>query len=201
MFRVGDIISLRSWGDPTAKESVIMGIGLLDGIEKKVTVKELCDSTFDGLCRAFERKAGHPPDARARAIFAKYATDGDRLLKSGQTLKSALSLVAATEVQYDLGGTLPPEQMNKAAASVIDNWFRAEVRRAGSAEVVARNYPNAIINGQTIRGYFHSWFPEANPCAEIKVATKPVGCPRCGHAGDFIRMALCCPQHGVFGGC
>jgi len=26
-------------------------------------------------------------------------------------------------------------------------------------------------------------------------------CPKCGHRGEFIRMALCCPQHGVFGGC
>ncbi len=27
------------------------------------------------------------------------------------------------------------------------------------------------------------------------------GCPKCGHPGEFIRMALCCPEHGVFGGC
>lgn len=25
-------------------------------------------------------------------------------------------------------------------------------------------------------------------------------CPRCGAAGEFIRMALCCPKHGAFGG-
>ncbi len=34
------------------------------------------------------------------------------------------------------------------------------------------------------------------------VFTKPKkdGCPKCGHAGDFVRMALTCPQHGMFGG-
>lgn len=30
---------------------------------------------------------------------------------------------------------------------------------------------------------------------------KPKGCPKCGHAGEFVRMALCCPTHGAFGGC
>jgi hypothetical protein len=25
-------------------------------------------------------------------------------------------------------------------------------------------------------------------------------CPKCGHVGNFIRMALCCPTHGMFGG-
>lgn len=29
----------------------------------------------------------------------------------------------------------------------------------------------------------------------------PDSCPKCGHVGRFIRMALCCPQHGAFGGC
>lgn len=29
---------------------------------------------------------------------------------------------------------------------------------------------------------------------------QPTGCPKCGHAGTFIRMALCCPDHGAFGG-
>lgn len=28
----------------------------------------------------------------------------------------------------------------------------------------------------------------------------PDGCPKCGHRGTFIKMALCCPKHGVFGG-
>lgn len=27
------------------------------------------------------------------------------------------------------------------------------------------------------------------------------GCPKCGHKGAFVRMALCCPNHGAFGGC
>lgn len=49
-----------------------------------------------------------------------------------------------------------------------------------------------------------------NPCKEIEVArvTRPTtsvkytsGCPRCGHEGEFVRMALTCPTHGVFGGC
>jgi hypothetical protein len=26
------------------------------------------------------------------------------------------------------------------------------------------------------------------------------GCPKCGCRGEFVRMALCCPTHGVFGG-
>lgn len=26
------------------------------------------------------------------------------------------------------------------------------------------------------------------------------GCPTCGNRGTFIRMALCCPLHGFFGG-
>lgn len=26
-------------------------------------------------------------------------------------------------------------------------------------------------------------------------------CPKCGHAGTWVRMALKCPEHGVFGGC
>ena len=26
------------------------------------------------------------------------------------------------------------------------------------------------------------------------------GCPKCGNPGEFIRMALCCPEHGFFGG-
>lgn len=25
-------------------------------------------------------------------------------------------------------------------------------------------------------------------------------CPQCGAPGEFIRMALCCPRHGAFGG-
>ncbi len=29
---------------------------------------------------------------------------------------------------------------------------------------------------------------------------KPDGCPKCGHAGNFVRMALTCPEHGMFGG-
>ncbi len=28
----------------------------------------------------------------------------------------------------------------------------------------------------------------------------PEGCPKCGCSGEFIRMALCCPTHGVFAG-
>lgn len=27
------------------------------------------------------------------------------------------------------------------------------------------------------------------------------GCPLCGHKGNFVRMSLMCPEHGVFGGC
>ena len=27
------------------------------------------------------------------------------------------------------------------------------------------------------------------------------GCPKCGHPGSFIAMALCCPEHGMFVGC
>lgn len=27
------------------------------------------------------------------------------------------------------------------------------------------------------------------------------GCPKCGNVGQFIRMALTCPQHGFFAGC
>lgn len=30
---------------------------------------------------------------------------------------------------------------------------------------------------------------------------KEEGCPKCGHLGNFVRMALCCPIHGMFGGC
>jgi ribosomal protein S27AE len=26
-------------------------------------------------------------------------------------------------------------------------------------------------------------------------------CPKCGHAGTWVRMALKCPEHGVFAGC
>ncbi len=26
------------------------------------------------------------------------------------------------------------------------------------------------------------------------------GCPKCHHPGSFVRTALCCPTHGVFGG-
>jgi hypothetical protein len=26
-------------------------------------------------------------------------------------------------------------------------------------------------------------------------------CPKCGHRGNFIRMALVCPVHGVWAGC
>lgn len=26
-------------------------------------------------------------------------------------------------------------------------------------------------------------------------------CPKCGVHGQFIKMALCCPEHGPFGGC
>lgn len=39
---------------------------------------------------------------------------------------------------------------------------------------------------------------------ENKEKTKKViedGCPKCGHPGDFVRMALCCPSHGFFAGC
>ncbi len=36
----------------------------------------------------------------------------------------------------------------------------------------------------------------------VKVTEKETeGCPKCGHLGDFVRMALCCPAHGIFGGC
>ncbi len=31
--------------------------------------------------------------------------------------------------------------------------------------------------------------------------SKPEGtCPKCGDVGRFVRMALCCPIHGMFGG-
>lgn len=30
---------------------------------------------------------------------------------------------------------------------------------------------------------------------------EPGTCPTCGDRGSFIRMALTCPTHGVFGGC
>jgi len=39
-----------------------------------------------------------------------------------------------------------------------------------------------------------------NPCAELDIP-KIEGCPICGHAGNFVRMSLMCPHHGVFGGC
>lgn len=29
---------------------------------------------------------------------------------------------------------------------------------------------------------------------------KGESCPKCGHPGEFIKTALCCPEHGVFGG-
>jgi len=46
---------------------------------------------------------------------------------------------------------------------------------------------------------------EAGPPAypqgfRIEPRAKPEGCPKCGHRGDFVRMALCCPEHGPFGG-
>lgn len=40
-------------------------------------------------------------------------------------------------------------------------------------------------------------YVEARPAIEKKKG----GCPKCGHLGDFIRMALTCPQHGFFAGC
>ncbi len=36
------------------------------------------------------------------------------------------------------------------------------------------------------------WYP---------LATKKDGCPKCGHEGNFVRLALTCPEHGAFGGC
>jgi hypothetical protein len=26
-------------------------------------------------------------------------------------------------------------------------------------------------------------------------------CPKCGNEGNFVQMALICPEHGAFGGC
>jgi hypothetical protein len=44
-------------------------------------------------------------------------------------------------------------------------------------------------------------FKEVEIKFEIKCEPKENGCPKCGHLGKFVRMALCCPTHGVFGGC
>lgn len=33
-----------------------------------------------------------------------------------------------------------------------------------------------------------------------KAISKPQGCPKCGHEGNFVVMALVCPTHGAFGG-
>lgn len=37
--------------------------------------------------------------------------------------------------------------------------------------------------------------------AKVVVSSTKEGCPKCGHLGRFIRMALICPQHGFFAGC
>lgn len=35
---------------------------------------------------------------------------------------------------------------------------------------------------------------------KLKEIKPPPGCPKCQHPGEFVRMALCCPTHGAFGG-
>ncbi len=42
---------------------------------------------------------------------------------------------------------------------------------------------------------------DADFTVEINLNKPKEGCPKCGHQGNFVRMALCCPHHGVFGGC
>lgn len=46
--------------------------------------------------------------------------------------------------------------------------------------------------------HYISWGP---PGGEWRADTEPGTCPTCGDRGSFIRMALTCPAHGVFGGC
>ncbi len=82
------------------------------------------------------------------------------------------------------------------------------------------------VNKELARMYFDSCLSslpakfevEENPVPEIRLFTYKIltpkknmifldlgepkgGCPRCHHEGVFISMALCCPDHGVFGGC
>jgi hypothetical protein len=43
---------------------------------------------------------------------------------------------------------------------------------------------------------FTKWPADVRP----GLTPRDPGCPRCGHRGDFVRTALCCPQHGPFAG-
>jgi hypothetical protein len=40
-----------------------------------------------------------------------------------------------------------------------------------------------------------------SPACTGNTGFQPGTCPTCGDRGTFIRMALTCPTHGVFGGC
>lgn len=43
--------------------------------------------------------------------------------------------------------------------------------------------------------------PSIDELAELdEEQTAEEGCPHCGHRGEFVNMALVCPDHGPFGG-
>jgi hypothetical protein len=67
-------------------------------------------------------------------------------------------------------------------------------------------YDVVVVGGNYRHGRFELLHRDqllANLVLADKIGKKlpPQGCPKCGHEGKFIRMALVCPAHGMFGGC
>lgn len=62
---------------------------------------------------------------------------------------------------------------------------------------IYKSYILIVYNAGTLAKYpfYRPWSKVIN-----EGSTGAEGCPQCGHRGDFVRMALCCPIHGCFGG-
>lgn len=90
---------------------------------------------------------------------------------------------------------------------VLVSGVRQIDTRRREAEIITAEYgrgsPKTKVETQTIDVAGYSLGVRDRPERIYLVSKRPpyIGCPKCGHAGDFIRMALCCPVHGVFGGC
>ncbi len=66
------------------------------------------------------------------------------------------------------------------------------------ANEIYKSFDFTVYNAGTLAKYpfYRRWSEVIEPNQGVTE-----GCPKCGHMGEFVRMALCCPTHGVFGGC
>lgn len=98
---------------------------------------------------------------------------------------------------------------NSVDPNAAREWVKAEVRSIWGAITVAffDNYRISTTNsnGETAYNPVYIRACKQEPTfRNIVLGHKKRlhdNCPRCGHPGQFIRMALVCPIHGVWAGC